>query len=430
MANKMIVDKYDVIVIGAGTGGWPAAVGAARCGARVLLIEEDNFAGGAPVDNYITMPCGGYITGVYAELLNNLERNHRLPVAEHGPIPKLWSRWFMPSAFAMEIRRIIAAEPNITFLSGIKVETPITRNTGNETRIIGVVLPSPDGDYPVYAGAVIDATGNGLFAVKAGAVAMYGTESKDIFNEPHSPEEKSDLVQQCTLMYISQRMGGGKFDFKANGLKSGVDPEFGWLDRDYEKGLNRNCGIYLTWGGTVRCADTRDTATLSTAYQEALALVEYDADILHKNNHTVHVAPKIGVREVNRIIGEEIITEQWLRAGKIPHDTVAIGSWFLDNWGGEISLEDREVPPYGIPLRALMPKGTLNLLMACRAISISHLAFSSWRVQPTVAAAGQAAGVSAALAAHRGVDVRDVPFVDIKNALSSAEHNFNILKEI
>jgi hypothetical protein len=37
---------YDVIVAGAGTGGWAAAVQAARLGARVLLLEETDWIGG------------------------------------------------------------------------------------------------------------------------------------------------------------------------------------------------------------------------------------------------------------------------------------------------------------------------------------------------------------------------------------------------
>ncbi len=419
-------ERVDVLVIGAGTGGWPAAIGAARCGAKVLLVEDDLFAGGAPVDNFVTMPCGGYITGVYAELLQNLERKHRLPVREHGPIPRLWSRWFMPSAFRTEIHNLISAEPNITFVSGVRVVEPITEAINGESRLLGAILPLAEGDHHVLAHTVIDATGHAAFAERAGATAMYGSENKSTFNEAHAPENNSTLVQQCTLMYISQSLGKDSLDFKKLGLHSGVDPEFGWLDRDYKIGLERNCGIYLTWGGTVLCADTRRDQDLNIAYSEALKKVSRDVELLHQHQHTVQLAPKIGVREVRRILGEEILTENWLRNATMPADTVAIGNWFLDNWGGKIPLEDRDVPPYGIPLRALMPKGTRNFLMACKAISISHLAFSSWRVQPTVASAGQAAGVCAALSAKGNIDVRDVPYDDIRQQLLGPRHAFNI----
>lgn len=44
-AEKLSAD-YDVVVAGAGTGGWAAAVQAARLGARVLLLEETDWIGG------------------------------------------------------------------------------------------------------------------------------------------------------------------------------------------------------------------------------------------------------------------------------------------------------------------------------------------------------------------------------------------------
>ena len=48
----------DVIVVGAGPAGIPAAVAAAREGAKVILLEEDMMPGGAPVDMYVTYMCG------------------------------------------------------------------------------------------------------------------------------------------------------------------------------------------------------------------------------------------------------------------------------------------------------------------------------------------------------------------------------------
>jgi hypothetical protein len=41
-----LADEYDVVVAGAGTGGWGAAVQAARMGAKVLLLEETDWIGG------------------------------------------------------------------------------------------------------------------------------------------------------------------------------------------------------------------------------------------------------------------------------------------------------------------------------------------------------------------------------------------------
>jgi len=44
--HEKIAAEYDVIIAGAGTGGWAAAVQAARMGVRVLLLEETDWIGG------------------------------------------------------------------------------------------------------------------------------------------------------------------------------------------------------------------------------------------------------------------------------------------------------------------------------------------------------------------------------------------------
>jgi hypothetical protein len=44
--RENVGDSYDVVIAGAGTGGWSAALQAARLGSRVLLLEETDWIGG------------------------------------------------------------------------------------------------------------------------------------------------------------------------------------------------------------------------------------------------------------------------------------------------------------------------------------------------------------------------------------------------
>ncbi len=46
LAPDQIQQDYDVVIAGAGTGGWAAALQAARLGAKVLLLEESDWIGG------------------------------------------------------------------------------------------------------------------------------------------------------------------------------------------------------------------------------------------------------------------------------------------------------------------------------------------------------------------------------------------------
>ena len=55
--------EYDVIVVGGGLSGVAAAISAARCGVSVLLIEQSNCLGGAPV-NCLVNPFMGWHTKI------------------------------------------------------------------------------------------------------------------------------------------------------------------------------------------------------------------------------------------------------------------------------------------------------------------------------------------------------------------------------
>lgn len=74
---------------------------------------------------------------------------------------------------------------------------------------------------------------------------------------------------------------------------------------------------------------------------------------------------------------------------------------------------------YGIPYRALLPRGIANLAVAGRCIGTDHLVQSSARVMPTCFATGQAAGLAAALSLRdgRGGDFRSVPYPALRAAL-------------
>ena len=411
-------ERADVLVVGAGPAGIAAAIGAARAGADVVLVEEDAVPGGAPVDNFVTMPCGQPRTGVYGEMMAQLEQRFRIPVPAAGPIPPLWDRWFLPSSYLAVLTELLAAESRLRLYCHTRPTAPLVEDVEGRPRVRGAAVHTPRGERHLTAQVTIDATGAGALAAQAGCEEMYGTDNREAFGEPHAPTSGSCRVQPCTWMYITQRIGGGSpIDFRALGLPLGVDPEFGWLGWDYEKGLARSCGIYLTWGGTVPCEDTRDPGQVARAQHDALAKMRPQIEALQAQGFAVHLAPRIGVRETRRIRGECVLAENDLRDGAFPQDTVAVGGWWLDIWGAHLAEEERDVPPYGIPYRALVPRGVDGLLVAGKAISVSHIALSAYRVQPSVSATGQAAGVAAAFCARHACQPRDVDIASVQQQL-------------
>ena len=130
--------------------------------------------------------------------------------------------------------------------------------------------------------------------------------------------------------------------------------------------------------------------------------------------------PEAGIRETFRIIGETTITQEDYTSGRVFEDAVAHSFYPIDlHYEGGVTpkhLNEGIVPT--IPLRALIPKASKNLLVAGRCLSSDQLANSALRVQASCMAMGQAAGVTAALAAKAGTTPSQVPLADIRRELT------------
>lgn len=404
--------KTDVLIVGAGASGIPAAVGAARAvrTAHVLLIEEDPVIGGATTDYGVDMLCGGPVTGVMYEAQEILR-------AHYSPTPEAY--FFLPDSFQRVFWQLLNAEPNLRVLTGARVvETLVHDGQATGVRVecgLGRTLT-------IHSRVIVDATGTGAVSIMAGCPAMYGRDAQRDFGEPHAPPERDLEVQECTWMYISQRLGDGpEFDMmKLDNVRLGVLVNgLGWFHEDPERAMRLRRGIYLHWGCRVRCADTRDSVEVGKAQTEALQAMERDHALLREAGYAIYLAPRLGVRESNRIRGEHVIGENDLRSGVLPPDTIAVGTYGIDIWGEYkgITIEERVTPAYGIPYRALVPLGVENLLLAGRCISGSHLAMSAYRVMPIAASIGQAAGVAAALCVAQNKMPRELKAQDVQDML-------------
>jgi hypothetical protein len=403
--------KTDVLVVGAGASGIPAAIAAARAGANVVLIEEDPVVGGAPSDYFVDMFCGGPLTGILSEAHARMKTH---PDA----------LFFLPEAFQRVFRYLLERETNLRVITGARAVETLVHNDW----VTGVrVQTKPygnEGTFTIESQVTVDATGRGDVAVMAGCTAMYGRDAQSDFGEPHAPATRDTKVQECTWMYISQKIGGGpplnmmRLDHVRLGvLVNGL----GWFHNDPERAMALNPGIYLHWGCRVRCEDTRDSVALAAAQTEARRLMARDHALLREHNYALYLAPRLGVRESNRILGEHVITENDLRAGTLPEDTIAIGTYGLDLWGEEesVAVEERGTPAYGIPYRALVPKAVNGLLLAGRIISGTHIGMSAYRVMPIVGSIGQAAGVAAALSVQHRQSPRDIDAEAVRAILRS-----------
>ena len=131
------------------------------------------------------------------------------------------------------------------------------------------------------------------------------------------------------------------------------------------------------------------------------------------------IAPTLGVRETRRFGGISRLTADSVLAGKIPDDTIALGSYKIDIHSGtdRTTLFKTVQEPYGIPYGCLVSDEIDNLMFAGRCISVDAPSLASVRVMPQCMSMGQAAGTAAAMALESGCAPAGIDIQALRAAL-------------
>ena len=86
-------EEYDVVVIGGSSGGIGAALGAARQGAKVALVEDTPVLGGMLANGISNIDCYSYesLSGVFEEFRRAVQK-HYAPLMDTDPFFKPWEK--------------------------------------------------------------------------------------------------------------------------------------------------------------------------------------------------------------------------------------------------------------------------------------------------------------------------------------------------
>lgn len=187
-------------------------------------------------------------------------------------------------------------------------------------------------------------------------------------------------------------------------------------------GVGSFCGETAGQGEVFDATNTESlTAAEIRARRRMMQVLDYYQREEQKPWLLDHCASRIGIREGRRTVGEYVLTLDDLRAGRTFDDAIARGVFYLDGHRPDddkrtyiLPPEERQVPPYQIPYRALLPRGAKNLQVAGRCLSAEQLALSSARVMTTCAMMGQAAGIAAALAATHDENLQNLDFTEVR----------------
>jgi hypothetical protein len=174
--------------------------------------------------------------------------------------------------------------------------------------------------------------------------------------------------------------------------------------------------------------DPTDVTDLTRARREGLR--HYWRERFTPQDRLTCIAPLIGLRNSRQIVGEYRVTLMDQIAGRRFPDCVGYARGHYDNHATDYENESDEAmlwvwlmgnweKPIGceIPYRALLPLRVEGLLMACRALSLTHDAHNQFRMQRDVQRVGEVAGIAAALAVKHHVPPRQVDVKELQAEL-------------
>lgn len=401
----MIVCHYDFVVVGGGMSGVCAAIAAARRGVKTALVHNRPVLGGnasseirmhiCGADHHMSTP-NARETGILEEiLLENKRRNPEMVYPIFDSV--LWEK--------------VHYQKNLTLYLNTHMTEVLC--DGDRIEAICALQMTTEKSFCIYGSLFLDATGDGVLGAKAGAEYRIGRENSSQYGESLAPEKEDPYTMGNSLMFKARDMGHEVPFIKPFWANTYTEEQLRLRDHsDVTSGY-----WWIELGG-----GERDVISHGEELRDELLKAVFGVWD-HIKNGGEHGAEKMelewvgflpGKRESRRLIGDYVLTEKDCLESTRFEDAVAYGGWPMDIHTVEGFLNESDVPTvwnqvngiYSIPYRCLYSRNIRNLFLGGRAISCSHVAFSSTRVMGTCAVVGQAVGTAASMAVTKNLEPR------------------------
>jgi hypothetical protein len=436
-----IAYEADVVVVGAGPGGFAAALQAARMGARVIVVERFDMPGGVHTSG-LQGSAGPSVGGIHTELMERFtgegciytatEQTH--PGWAGNPLSHYERRLAPGSAFtrmsfnpeaAGSIMSQMLAEAGVLALYGASFVDCVMHGSPGNASIAAIVVETAGGRLAIAGKIFIEGSGTGELAARAGAPFVRGGGGQ--------PEAATgwDGVRRPIPGGLLWTMTGVDFQRLRRHQETANDPLLEKLMAeataagDLPAGVYRprmagkdvygdlyighptldmspvdEQGTYVLWQnvpyewGLHMDDDANDHAK---ARQALRGFIAAEARFLRKyvpgfeSAVVANVGRLIGVRDGRHPIGEHVLCLEDAMAGRSFRDAVTKPMTRTFYWGG-FRRHTFEVP-YG----SFLPKGIDNLLLTGASLSFSYeIIFMVMRNFPWCTQTGEIAGFAAA----------------------------------
>lgn len=414
--------KVEVLVCGSGPAGIGAAYAAAKNGADTMIIEAQGDLGGISTTGLMSHWTGRSGSPIYAEILR---RSADANEGEfHGKI--------VPTIDPEKLKTVyleMMVEKNVKILLYTFISDTIIDNG----KVCGVIIENKSGRSAVLADVVIDATGDGDVAYKAGAEYILGRE------DDHK-------MQPCTIMFKVAGVDTDKAVFPGS-FETLVPTEKGELQALGKSIIGHPAGHVLLYKTTlpavVTCNMTNcigidgtkaeDLTKATLVCREQMGRIvkflrEYTPG--YENCFIISSASLIGIRETRHFKGKYTLNEDDILSARVFDDWAVKDAYFnfdihniegagLDKNGAQHKFS--QTKGYTVPYRCLVPEKTEGLLLAGRCISGTHKAHSNYRVMPICVGMGEAAGYAASIAVNKGILPSQVDVKEIQKLITDSE---------
>lgn len=433
-----VYGEYDVVVVGGGTAGVFAAIAASEAGKKTLVVEQFGALGGTAtvglvcplMHNYVcNNPYNSYIGLRVAEKL-----------VEYGATKEMNER--NPRTFDPLVLNIILEQMCVDAGVNVLMHTYFCDSIVEDGTVKAIIIENKAGRQVVFGKTFIDCSGDGDLSVRSGANFTQG-----------NPETGKN--QPISLRYVLSGINYEEFGkclselIEKTGIHSGIDPRTCYAsctlkstftvsalfdeaikNGDLEEEDKWYWQIFQIPGRpdsmAFNCPEFFDK--IDATNPEHLTFTQLDGKrriMKHlkfykkyfrgfENAYISEIAGIVGIRESRSIETEYVIKAGDIIRHKKFDDAYAQSNYPIDIHGKILqcddidAIEDDGRPYYEIPYSTLVVKGFNNLLVAGRCIGADFYAQASVRVQESVRASGEAAGIAAALAIDENVSLRDL----------------------